>query len=86
MVQPLTLTPLWRVILSDGLSFAAFWFASARLSDRIELFAAISRDILGLFPGKRPCWRADVAAFAMRSPVGRGALLGHVLTLKPQLV
>jgi hypothetical protein len=27
-----------------------------------------------------------LAAFAMRSPVGRGALLGLVLTLKPQLV
>jgi hypothetical protein len=89
--QPLRLTPFWPgYIIWTMLSFAAFWFASARLfGPRVAWFAAISPAIaLGLIPGQTSLLASAglLTAFVIRSSVGRGALLGLALTLKPQLV
>jgi len=89
--QPLRLAPLWPSFLAwTALSFAAFWIASARLFGPAPTWlAAISPAILlGLIPGQTSLLASAglLAAYSLRSPVGRGALLGLALTLKPQLV
>jgi hypothetical protein len=89
--QPLRLAPLWPSYIAwTTLSLAAFWFASARvLGVPAAWLASISPAIvLGLIPGQTSLLASALllSAYALQSPVGRGALLGLAFTLKPQLV
>ena len=89
--QPLRLAPLWPSFFAwTALSLAAFWFAAARMFGAAPAWlAAISPAVvLGLIPGQTSLLASAglLAAYLVRSPIGRGALIGLVLTLKPQLV
>ena len=89
--QPLRLAPFWPSYIAwTALSFAAFWFASAKLFGAPAAWlASISPAIvLGLIPGQTSLLASAIllSAYALQSPVGRGALLGLAFTLKPQLV
>jgi hypothetical protein len=88
---PLGLVGFWPGFIAwTGVSVLAFGIAALRLyrSKPVALAALSPAVAVGLIPGQTSLLAAAglIAAFAARSPWWRGALLGAVLTVKPQLV